>query len=449
VSLADDNVRRFILFRVFFNARFYYPVFGILFLDYGLTISQLSILNFVWAVAIIGLEVPSGAVADQFGRRPLLIGAALFMVVEMALLAFVPLGNPTVLFVVFLLNRVLSGAAEASASGADEALVFDSLAAEHRTPEWPRVLERLGRWSSFAFLFVMILGGLVYDANLLHRVAGALGFDVNFNPKTTMRFPVYLTLLNAIGALVVTLRMKEPPREVKNAGPATVAGSLALIRRVIVWLLRSPMALFLLAAGLLHDSIIRLVMTLGSNYYRLIEIPTAWFGVIGATFGLFGFFVPTIGRLLVTRRSISFNFTLLATLTFGGLLGLMLRLPWYGLIFSAVLGIVMGLLNFFLSNYLNALVESSERATVLSFRGLAFNMGYGLVSVLFAGLMRHLTTTAAPGASEELIFAASLHWLPWYFLISLLPLAAFARISGCLRSAPSPTAKIQDLANKT
>ncbi len=442
VSLADANIRRFILFRVFFNARFYYPVFGILFLDYGLTIGQLSILNFIWAVAIIGLEVPSGAIADQFGRRPLLIGAASFMVVEMALLAFVPLGNPTILFVVFLINRVLSGAAEASASGADEALVFDSLAAENRTPEWPRVLERLGRWSSFAFLFVMILGGVVYDANLLHRVAGFIGLDVNFNPKVTMRFPVYLTLLNALGALVVTLRMKEPPREVADAGPASLAGSFALIRRVVAWLLRSPLALFLLAAGLLHDSIIRLIMTLGSNYYRLIEIPTAWFGIIGAAFGLFGFFVPTLGRWLVARCSIGFNFLLLACLTFGGLLGLMLRLPWYGVIFSVVLGIVMGLLNFFLSNYLNALVDSSERATVLSFRGLAFNMGYGLVSVLFAGLMRHLASTSAPGASEEIIFAASLSWLPWYFLASLVPLVAFARLSGCLRSKPSVSGKI-------
>jgi MFS family permease len=444
VSLADSNIRRFILFRVFFNARFYYPVFGILFLDYGLTIGQLSILNFAWAVAIIGLEVPSGAIADQFGRRPLLIGAASFMVVEMALLAVVPLGNPTILFVVFLINRVLSGAAEASASGADEALVFDSLAAENRTPEWPRVLERLGRWTAFAFLFVMILGGLVYDANLLHRVAGFFGFDVNFNPKVTMRFPVYLTLINAVCALVVTLRMKEPPREIQHAGPASIAGSFALIRRVIVWLLRSPLVLFLLAAGLLHDSIVRLVMTLASNYYRLIEIPTAWFGIIGAAFGLFGFFVPTLGRWLVTKRSMAFNFMLLATLTFGGLLGVMLRLPWYGVIFSVVLAIVMGLLNFFLSSYLNALVESSERATVLSFRGLAFNMGYGLVSVLYAGLMRHLTTTSPVGTSEELIFATSLQWLPWYFLFSLLPLVAFARVSGCLRAKPGMAGKICD-----
>ena len=439
-SVADKNVRRFILFRVFFNARFYYPVFGILFLDYGLTISQLSILNFVWAVAIVGLEVPSGAIADQFGRRPLLIMAAVFMVLEMAVIAFVPLGNPTLIFAAFLLNRILSGAAEASASGADEALVYDSLAQENRAAEWPRVLERLGRWSTFGFLFATLLGGFVYDADLLHRAAALMGFDVTLSPKTTMRFPVYLTLINAICALIITLRMKEAPREAKTA--ATMTASFGLIRQVFFWLLKSPLALFLIAAGLLHDSIIRLIMTLSSNYYRLVDIPTAWFGVVGVGLGVFGFVVPTVGRRLVEQRSIAFNFSLLAVLTLTGLIGIAFKMPYYGVIFVALLGTVMGLLNFFLSNYLNAMIDSSERATVLSFRGLAFNMGYGFVSVLFAVLIRQLTGDAAPGTTQQMIFAASLPWLPWYFLLSLLPLAAFARISGCLRSKPAASGKI-------
>ena len=41
---AIRNVRLFIAFRVFFNARFYYPIFAILFLDFGLTLSQFAVL---------------------------------------------------------------------------------------------------------------------------------------------------------------------------------------------------------------------------------------------------------------------------------------------------------------------------------------------------------------------------------------------------------------------
>ena len=40
---AIKNVRLFIAFRIFFNARFYYPVFTILFLDFGLTMAQFAL----------------------------------------------------------------------------------------------------------------------------------------------------------------------------------------------------------------------------------------------------------------------------------------------------------------------------------------------------------------------------------------------------------------------
>ena len=113
---AIPNVRLFIAFRVFFNARFYYPVFTILFLDFGLTLDQFALLNAAWAASIVMLEVPSGALADTIGRRNLLIVTGILMVIEILLLCFVPLGNAGLLFAVFLVNRVLSGAAEAAAS---------------------------------------------------------------------------------------------------------------------------------------------------------------------------------------------------------------------------------------------------------------------------------------------------------------------------------------------
>jgi len=131
------NVRLFIAFRVFFNARFYYPVFTILFLDFGLTLEQFALLNAAWAASIVLLEVPSGALADVIGRRNLLVSAGILMVIEIALLCFVPMGNSHFLFVIFLANRVLSGAAEAAASGADEAIAYDSLKKEGDARDWP------------------------------------------------------------------------------------------------------------------------------------------------------------------------------------------------------------------------------------------------------------------------------------------------------------------------
>ena len=116
-SPLSRNIPLFIAFRVLFNARWYYPVMAVLFLDFGLSVEEFALLNVAWAAAIVGLEVPSGALADQFGRKRMVVFAAILMVIEMAVFAFTPRGNPTLLFALFLVNRMLSGAAEASRAG--------------------------------------------------------------------------------------------------------------------------------------------------------------------------------------------------------------------------------------------------------------------------------------------------------------------------------------------
>src|SRR5258708_38792599 len=87
---ADRNWRRFVLFRVLFNSRFYYPVLAVLFLDLGLRATQYTLLNFAWAVAIVCTDLPAGTLADRIGRRPLVIAPALAMGMPRA----VPLRRP-------------------------------------------------------------------------------------------------------------------------------------------------------------------------------------------------------------------------------------------------------------------------------------------------------------------------------------------------------------------
>ena len=106
---AIPNVRLFLAFKVLFNSRFYYPVFTILFLDFGLTVAQFSILNAVWAATIVVAEVPSGALADIIGRKKLLVFASVTMIVEVGIISFIPTTSPEFVFVVFLVNRILSG----------------------------------------------------------------------------------------------------------------------------------------------------------------------------------------------------------------------------------------------------------------------------------------------------------------------------------------------------
>jgi MFS family permease len=95
---AQSNVRWYAWFTTAFNARFYYPILAILFLDLGLSLSQFVTLNAIWAATILLAEVPSGALADLIGRRKLLIAAAGLMVLEMTVLLIAPkdAGQPSV-----------------------------------------------------------------------------------------------------------------------------------------------------------------------------------------------------------------------------------------------------------------------------------------------------------------------------------------------------------------
>ena len=132
----SNNPNRYIIFSVFFTARAYYPVLAILFIDLGLTLNQFVLLNFIWAVTIFLFEVPSGALADTIGRRKLLITASVLMVIEMLCLLLAPRNGGMILFSLCVINRICSGLSEACASGADEALAYDSLAKDGRADAW-------------------------------------------------------------------------------------------------------------------------------------------------------------------------------------------------------------------------------------------------------------------------------------------------------------------------
>ena len=437
---AINNIRMFIAFRVFFNARFYYPVFTILFLDFGLTISQFAILNAVWAGAIVVMEVPSGALADIWGRRNMLIFSSLLMIVELLLLCIVPLGNPTLLFAIFLVNRVLSGTAEAAASGADEAIAFDSLKEAGLAGEWSKVLAMQMRMRAIGRIFAMAVGAAVYDPVFMQHLMDWFGWQISLTQDVTIRFPIYLTLVMALLTLYSTFRMTDSGSSIVNDECSALETCGLTIREIILqtlgagkWILQTPFAMVIIAAGFLFDSVIRMAGTLASQYYRLIEIPEALFGIIGSGMALLGIVIPRICMKMVTKHTPRFNLLVVSTTTIVGLYGMTIFKPFYGLIPIVVLYSGGYMIGFFVSHYLNHITESHQRATVLSFKGLFMNLFYGMIGMLYAFLITMLRPGIsekhphlAPEFLENLVFIQSFQWFPWTFIIGLSIFLAFA-----------------------
>ena len=422
------NLPLFIAFRVLFHARFYYPVIGVLFLDLGLTLEQYALLNVIWAIVIIVLEIPSGALADVIGRKRVVVLASALMVAEMAVFAFAPRG--TWLFGLLVLNRILSGAAEACASGADEALAYDSLPEEDRKTSWPRVLESLMRWKSAGFFVAMISGAVLFDQSLVSSLLSWTGWQPT--PGATVRWPVYATLVTSVLCLFVALNFREPQRH-KHEGHPAIGRAWQNVIEGAVHVFTTRRVLFLMIAALLIDSFIRIFLTFASNYYRLIELPEFVNGLLGSALALLGFAVAPVAKRMVTRHGVVANYTVVAALVLVGLVGTAMALPFWGAWVVVPLGIAMSTLQFFTSNYLNQWTESHVRATVLSFRGVAFNMGYAVAGVLFAQLTARLRVTH-PAVDENGIFSLSLPWLPAAFFVCGIVLWIVLRLTKPRRS---------------
>ena len=430
------NIPLFIAFRVFFNARFYYPVLGVLFLDLGLSLEQYATLNVIWAVTILLLEIPSGALADVIGRRWMVILAGALMVGEMTVFAFAPTG--AWLFPLLVLNRILSGTAEACASGADEALAYDSLPAEGRDERWRIVLANLMRWSSGGFFVAMILGALAFDRHFLEAAANLLGWSAGIG--NTTRWPVYLTLATSVPALICACAMREPPAASESESARhpmhEALGNILTAARFVFFDTRVRL---LLLCAILFDSLVRLFLTFGSNYYRLIAIPEFVNGFLGSFYALLGFLAAALARRMASKLTPASVFSLLAALIFSGLLGLCLATPVWGVWVVIPLGLSMPMMSYFVSSYLNQWTDSALRATVLSFRGMALNIGYAVAGICFASRVSSIRASGSV-TSEDAIFGKALLSLPIAFTLGWIALTLIAwrsrkKISGAFDSS--------------
>ncbi len=416
--LQIRNVRYFLMFRCSYFARFYYPVFTLLYLDYGLTLSQFAMLNVVWAATIVLAEVPSGAFADTLGRKKLVVLSSIVMLIEIAMIAFVPTGNPTFVFIVFLINRVLSGLAMALASGADEALAYDTLKEQGKEELWPRVLQVQLRIASSVGIFVTLVGAAMYDVNFMARLYQLLGFTAPETTQDIMRIPVYATLFVAMIAIYAAVSMREEKKVLPSDSTkmSTTIESLKLTLNTAKWVLSTPYVLFILLYYALFEHTSRMFLTMNSQYYRAIDIPIIYFGLIGAGVSLLQIILAGKSRRLAESMAPKTFILMMGFATMATYYCISLGWPIYGVIPALVLIFIIMTMNIFISYHLNKNTESHNRATVLSFKGLMFNLGYGSIGILYAYYYKLVSENYTEAQiAEHIDFIASLSSFFYYF----------------------------------
>ncbi len=328
----------------------------------GLSLLEIGLLEGIFHTASLIMETPTGAVADIFGRKTSrLIGCALSVL--SAALMILSDG-----FAMFAVSFVISALSYNFESGAGDALVYDSLLLDGREETYMKVAGRTEVVFQSAGIAALALGGLL--GNIRYELA------------------YYAAMALAVAALLTGTLMKEP----ETGACRKHEGMLVSLKRQYVdsfaALRGSARLKYLLFVVPVFSSSVTL-----SFYYLQIawenqQISTAGIGLylaissVAAAAG--AFFAHRIEKRLGERAILAGAPLILALLIFA------LRFTNVALIPFCVISVLETVIFVSTRSYINRIIPSAQRATILSLESTLFSLVMIAIFPLFGAVSDHL-----------------------------------------------------------
>jgi len=310
----------------------------------GLSLAQASLVDVMFFVAAAFGEVPTGIVADRYGRKTSLIAGSVLLSAGILGWTFVPT------FPLIMLSYFAMGVGFTFLSGAEDALFYESVQLAGRADDYTRLVGRAG---------AVMLGSLAMGS-------AASGLLASIN----LVMPMLLCGLSLLVMLGIVLTLKEPQTEGLSALPArksfgvilrqslTLMGARPTLLYPMIYLALVPIASFITETLFLQPQaqllgvsltgigllvmVAQLIDMLGSN----------WSDRFKALFGE--------KRLIAMAPAIIFA-SLIVLAAFQ-------KLPV--LIFIAVIGFFTSVIRPILLNWIQSEVSDDVRATIISMNSL-------------------------------------------------------------------------------
>jgi MFS family permease len=325
----------------------------------GLSFTGILLVNAWFMVWNFLLEVPTGTVADVWGRKAsILIGC--FVGVAAAVIY-----TSTPHVAIFLLAEIVFATSFTLLSGADEALLYDSLDAAGETGRAPREYGRLAAAQQVGIVTGALLGSVI---------ATRLG----------VRAPLLLQTVPMALAGLVAITLREPPSQRDRQRPSYRAVLTTGVR-----VFAGHRVLQVLAADMIvHGSLAWMIIWFYQPLLERAGVGLPWFGAVHVSMSLGQIVVLSqlerLERLLGSRRRLLLAGPLVTGLGFvllSGRLSAALVIPIVALV--AAFGLSRPPL---FSAELNRHLDSSHRATVLSTVAMLRTLAIAIVNPL-AGWM--------------------------------------------------------------
>jgi len=313
----------------------------------GLTLTDILLLQAGFSVATVLMEYPSGYISDRLGYRCSLHLASILGI--SGWLTYTLAGS----FMTVLLAEIQLGISYAFISGADSALLFETLRAGGREEEYLRFDGRMTAWAQ---------GG---------EAAGAIGAGVLYAWFPLL--PFLLQVLVWVAAWLLCRQLREVPAH--NVVPVTshLGEAWRIARKA---LFDSPPLRWTLLFGAVLGLASFFPVWLVQPYMQECGVPLAWFGPVWAVANL----SVSLGSLLSERALFHFGgpgtIGVCLLLTAAGYLGLTLTKASWGFAWYLLLTLMRGLHGPLVRLQLQQHSDRRERASIFSIKSLLFRLGF-------------------------------------------------------------------------
>jgi len=310
----------------------------------GLSLFEIGIMESIFHITSFTMEIPTGMVADLYGRKFSRLLGRLVTIISFLIMLF---SHTTLLFALSFILQAIGYNLE---SGAGEALVYDSMKEINQEDDYIKVKGKTEVFFQMASVFSLLLGGYLGTIDYRYVYITAIAFSsVAFLEALTFTEPT-IGKVEHLASPLLTFK-----KQVKDSFNA-----LKMDKRIVFLIISAEIFATFVTTEFFY--IQNLLKSQGQTEFQI--------GILLSASSLAAASVAAN----TYKLEIKFTFKkLLIILSAVGIIGFwgmttFLIIPSFILItlVESVLFIVMG-------NYINKLIKSEQRATLLSLQSMTFS----------------------------------------------------------------------------
>jgi len=357
----ENNIKYLQVIRIATWFQVLMPIVLLFFKAHHLELSDIMILQAVYSISTLVLEIPTGYIADIIGRRKTLILGFLISAVAYIIFSF------SFNFFGFLIAELIFGLGESFISGTDSAMLYDTLLSQEKQNEYVKHEGKLTSFGNFSEAIGGILGGMLI--------------------LISIRLPLYVEALIYFVAVPFAFLLVEPPRH-NNTKFKTVKEIVKVFKQT--WVRKSRLNVFLWFSSIVGAATLTMAW-LVQPYLLKIEIPQAAFGIIWTSLNLTAGFFSFFAHKFVKNLSKTIIISCLTICILISYFGLSILQNGIGILIFFFFYSIRGIGTPVLKEFINIETTSDIRATVLSIRNFTIRILFSIIA-LFIGFMPHLST---------------------------------------------------------